>query len=122
MQLKQPDRTRGRLPRHRRCRCDVCRRPIPARKPTRPVRCGDRAVSDVYRALTDPARRAILDELSERDGQTLFELPDGVGDDGVDRGAALLIIGASIARQFEFLQRVWGNDGDLVGSAPRRTR
>ncbi len=32
------------------------------------------AVSDVYRALADPTRRAILDELSERDGQTLFEL------------------------------------------------
>ena len=41
-----------------------------------------RPVSDVYRALADPTRRAILDELSERDGQTLFELPDGVGDDG----------------------------------------
>jgi hypothetical protein len=33
----------------------------------------------------------------------------------VDRGAAFLIIGASIARQFEFLQRVWVNDGDFVG-------
>jgi DNA-binding transcriptional ArsR family regulator len=32
------------------------------------------AVSDIYRALADPTRRAILDELSERDGQTLFEL------------------------------------------------
>ena len=32
------------------------------------------AVTDVYRALADPTRRAILDELSERDGQTLFEL------------------------------------------------
>ena len=32
------------------------------------------AMSDVYRALADPTRRAILDELSERDGQTLFEL------------------------------------------------
>jgi DNA-binding transcriptional ArsR family regulator len=31
-------------------------------------------VSDVYRALADPTRRAILDELTERDGQTLFEL------------------------------------------------
>jgi hypothetical protein len=41
--------------------------------PPRP--CGDRAASDVYRALTDPTRRAILDELSQRDGQTLFELP-----------------------------------------------
>ncbi len=29
---------------------------------------------DVYRALADPTRRAILDELVERDGQTLFEL------------------------------------------------
>jgi DNA-binding transcriptional ArsR family regulator len=34
----------------------------------------NRAVSDVYKALADPTRRAILDELSERDGQTLFEL------------------------------------------------
>jgi DNA-binding transcriptional ArsR family regulator len=32
------------------------------------------AVSDVYKALADPTRRAILDELSERDSQTLFEL------------------------------------------------
>jgi DNA-binding transcriptional ArsR family regulator len=29
---------------------------------------------DVYRALADPTRRAILDELQERGGQTLFEL------------------------------------------------
>ena len=32
------------------------------------------AVGDVFRALADPTRRAILDELTERDGQTLFEL------------------------------------------------
>jgi DNA-binding transcriptional ArsR family regulator len=31
-------------------------------------------VGDVYKALADPTRRAILDELSDRDGQTLFEL------------------------------------------------
>lgn len=31
-------------------------------------------VADVYRALADPTRRAILDELQGRDGQTLFEL------------------------------------------------
>ena len=30
--------------------------------------------SDIYRALADPTRRAILDELQERNGQTLFEL------------------------------------------------
>ena len=29
---------------------------------------------DVYRAIADPTRRAILDELSMRQGQTLFEL------------------------------------------------
>jgi len=28
----------------------------------------------VFKALADPTRRAILDELHERDGQTLFEL------------------------------------------------
>jgi DNA-binding transcriptional ArsR family regulator len=31
-------------------------------------------VGDVYRALADPTRRVILDELKERDEQTLFEL------------------------------------------------
>jgi DNA-binding transcriptional ArsR family regulator len=32
------------------------------------------AVGDVFKALADPTRRVILDELQERDGQTLFEL------------------------------------------------
>ena len=31
-------------------------------------------MSDVFQALAAPARRAILDELHDRDGQTLFEL------------------------------------------------
>jgi DNA-binding transcriptional ArsR family regulator len=31
-------------------------------------------VGDVFKALADPTRRAILDELSERNDQTLFEL------------------------------------------------
>jgi DNA-binding transcriptional ArsR family regulator len=31
-------------------------------------------VGDVFKALADPTRRAILDELTERDDQTLFEL------------------------------------------------
>ena len=30
--------------------------------------------SDVFKALADPTRRKILDELAERDGQTLFEI------------------------------------------------
>jgi DNA-binding transcriptional ArsR family regulator len=31
-------------------------------------------VVDVFKALVDPTRRTILDELSEKDGQTLFEI------------------------------------------------
>ena len=31
-------------------------------------------MGDLYKAIADPTRRAILDELTERDGQTLFEL------------------------------------------------
>jgi DNA-binding transcriptional ArsR family regulator len=31
-------------------------------------------VSDLFKALADPTRRKILDELSERNGQTLFEI------------------------------------------------
>jgi len=34
----------------------------------------DGAVGDVFKALADPTRRRILDELAERDGQTLFEI------------------------------------------------
>jgi DNA-binding transcriptional ArsR family regulator len=31
-------------------------------------------MGDVFKALADPTRRAILDELVERSGQTLFEI------------------------------------------------
>jgi DNA-binding transcriptional ArsR family regulator len=31
-------------------------------------------MGDVFKALADPTRRAILDELLDRDSQTLFEL------------------------------------------------
>lgn len=31
-------------------------------------------VGDIFKALADPTRRTILDELAERDGQTLFEI------------------------------------------------
>ena len=33
-----------------------------------------RVAADVFKALADATRRAILDELQERDGQSLFEL------------------------------------------------
>jgi DNA-binding transcriptional ArsR family regulator len=32
------------------------------------------SMADVFKALSDPTRRVILDELRDRDGQTLFEL------------------------------------------------
>ena len=31
-------------------------------------------MGDIFKALADPTRRLILDELADRDGQTLFEL------------------------------------------------
>lgn len=31
-------------------------------------------MADVFKALADPTRRAILDELTDRNGQTLFEI------------------------------------------------
>jgi DNA-binding transcriptional ArsR family regulator len=31
-------------------------------------------VVDIFKALADPTRRTILDELTDRNGQTLFEL------------------------------------------------
>ena len=34
----------------------------------------DKDLDAVFRALADPTRRAILDELAERDGQPLFEV------------------------------------------------
>jgi DNA-binding transcriptional ArsR family regulator len=33
-----------------------------------------RGVGDIFKALSDRTRRAILDELTDRDGQTLFEI------------------------------------------------
>jgi DNA-binding transcriptional ArsR family regulator len=38
----------------------------------------DEAVNDVFRALADPSRRALLDALHKRNGQTLGELCDGM--------------------------------------------
>lgn len=32
------------------------------------------AAPDLFRAIGDPTRRTILDELTEKDGQTLFEI------------------------------------------------
>lgn len=44
------------------------------------------------------------------------ELPaDQLQDDGVDRGIVFIFMGASLIRQFEFIQQAWINNGDFVG-------
>jgi mannose-6-phosphate isomerase-like protein (cupin superfamily) len=48
-------------------------------------------------------------------------LPEGqMEDDGVDRGIMFVFLGASIARQFEFLKSQWQNDGDFAGLADEK--
>ncbi|WP_264659105.1 Dyp-type peroxidase [Azospirillum canadense] len=42
-------------------------------------------------------------------------LPPDAADDGQDRGAIIILINADIANQFEFVQRVWMNDGNFAG-------
>ena len=44
-------------------------------------------------------------------------LPGGVlEDDGADRGIIFLFIGASLSRQFEFVQSEWANQGTFIGA------
>jgi Dyp-type peroxidase family len=40
---------------------------------------------------------------------------DASADDGAERGAVMLLVNADIARQFEFVQKVWVNEGDFAG-------
>ena len=48
-------------------------------------------------------------------------LPPGVlEDDGADRGLMFAFAGANLARQFEFVQRQWINDGKFIGAPAER--
>src|SRR6478672_4589177 len=48
-------------------------------------------------------------------------LPPGVlEDDGADRGLMFAFVGAHLARQFEFVQRQWVNDGKFIGAPEER--
>src|SRR5689334_8100549 len=48
-------------------------------------------------------------------------LPEGVlEDDGADRGLMFAFVGASIGRQFEFVQSQWINDGVFFGAGAER--
>jgi Dyp-type peroxidase family len=45
------------------------------------------------------------------------QLPDGVlEDDGADRGLCFVFVGASLTRQFEFVQTQWVNDGRFIAA------
>jgi Dyp-type peroxidase family len=45
------------------------------------------------------------------------QLPSGVlEDDGADRGLLFAFVGSHIARQFEFVQSQWMNDGKFIGA------
>lgn len=47
-------------------------------------------------------------------------LPEGqLEDDGIDRGLVLAVINAFPARQFEFVQSQWINDGDFISQGSR---
>lgn len=44
-------------------------------------------------------------------------LPEGVlEDDGAERGLCFVFVGASLTRQFEFVQTQWVNDGRFIGA------
>jgi len=48
-------------------------------------------------------------------------LPEGVlEDDGEDRGLCFVFVGASLTRQFEFVQKQWINDGRFIGAPTER--
>lgn len=48
-------------------------------------------------------------------------LPEGVvEDDGADRGIMFAFVGAHLARQFEFVQAQWLNDGKFIGAPDER--
>jgi Dyp-type peroxidase family len=42
------------------------------------------------------------------------KLPAGAPDDGIERGVFLIVMGASISRQFEFVHNLWINDGNFL--------
>lgn len=48
-------------------------------------------------------------------------LPPGIlDDDGADRGLMFAFVGARLARQFEFVQQQWINDGKFIGAPAER--
>lgn len=71
-------------------------------------------------ALDDGVVETRLHQILRRGSAYGPVLPEGMlEDDGVDRGLVLAVINASPARQFEFVQSQWINDGDFISQGER---
>jgi deferrochelatase/peroxidase EfeB len=68
-------------------------------------------------SLQDTLTNARLHRLLRRGSAYGPMLPEGVmDDDGVSRGSMLAFVNADPARQFEFVQSQWVNDGNFVSA------
>jgi DNA-binding transcriptional ArsR family regulator len=85
-------------------------------------------MDEIFRALADATRRAILDELVERDGQTLFELcgrltmKHGIGSSRQAISQHLEVLesaGLVIARREGRYKFHWFNGGSLQAITKR---
>lgn len=84
-----------------------------------PVGCHIRRVNP-RDGLKDSIVEARLHRLLRRGSAYGPMLPlDAAEDDGQDRGIVLAFINANPARQFEFVQSQWVNDGDFVSQGSR---
>ncbi|MBV9359328.1 MAG: hypothetical protein JO023_27780 [Chloroflexi bacterium] len=71
--------------------------------------------------LTDTIVDTRVHRLIRRGASYGSVLPDGVlEDDGVERGVVFIFMGASLRRQFEFIQQQWINNGQFVGLASEK--
>jgi Dyp-type peroxidase family len=72
-------------------------------------------------ALEDTIVQVRLHRLLRRGATYGPALPEGsLQDDGVDRGLILAMINADPARQFEFVQSQWINDGNFISSGTEK--
>jgi Dyp-type peroxidase family len=67
-------------------------------------------------SLTDTVVDTTIHRVMRRGAVYGPPLPEGaLDDDGAERGIVFIFLGASLSRQFEFVQQVWLNDGDFAG-------
>jgi Dyp-type peroxidase family len=72
-------------------------------------------------ALDHTITNARLHKILRRGSSYGPSLPEGVmTDDGISRGIVIAFVNADPARQFEFVQSQWVNDGDFIGAGHDR--